>query len=353
MFSQSHLAKDWRRESCGPPLTETPDTRMIDGYGRRLDYLRLSVTDRCNLHCGYCRGPHDAYVPKTDLLSMEELARLCALFVETGIRKVRLTGGEPLVRKGIGLLLGRLGELVADGRLAELTITTNGTHLAPHVPQIVAAGIRRVNVSLDTLDPAAFRRQTGGDIDAVLAGIGAARAGGLDVKINAVAIRGVTEAAADDLIAWCGRHGMDVVFIELMPLHGSGCLTPDHALPLTELRSDLERRWTLRSCSHRTSGPAHYAEIAETGHRVGFIAPLSHGFCGDCNRLRLTASGKLYGCLAQADGYDLRRMVRDGADDAALRNALAAAVDRKPQGHDFHDGIRMEGPLRPMSATGG
>ncbi len=332
---------------------------MTDSFGRRIDYLRLSLTDRCNLRCAYCLGAEATFLPKGDLLSFEEVEQLCAAFVRLGMRKLRLTGGEPLVRKGVALLIARLGEHVAAGRLEELTLTTNGTLLARHAKALVMAGVRRVNVSLDTLDPEAFHAVTGlGGIGPVLEGIDAAVAAGLAVKINAVAMRGITEPAIDGMIAWCGAKGLDLSLIELMPMGLPDSFARNRALPLDTLRRALAERWTLLASEYHSGGPARYVTIAETGRRLGFITPLSHGFCATCNRLRLTASGCLYTCLNQSVGLHLAPLLRSGASEDTLEAAIRLAVAHKPARHRFprpdEENAGQDGaPRRFMNVTGG
>ena len=351
------------------PVPESEDSRqsfadgqrpcMTDSFGRRIDYLRLSLTDRCNLRCVYCLGAEATFVPKCDLLSFEEVEHLCATFVRLGMRKLRLTGGEPLVRKGVERLIARLGEHVAAGRLEELTLTTNGTLLARHARTLATAGVRRVNVSLDTLDPEAFRAVTGlGGIGPVLEGIDAAVTAGLAIKINAVAMRGITEPAIDGMIAWCGAKGLDVSLIELMPMGLSDSFAHDRALPLDALRRSLAERWTLLASEHHSGGPARYVTIAETGRRLGFITPLSHGFCATCNRLRLTASGCLYTCLSQSAGLPLAPLLRGGASEDTLEAAIRLAVVHKPAQHRFprpgEENAGQDGVSRRfMNVTGG
>ncbi len=328
---------------------------MIDPFGRAITYLRVSVTDRCDLRCVYCMAEEMTFLPKRDLLSLEELERIATAFIALGTRKLRLTGGEPLVRRDVMTLIDRLGRRLGAG-LDELTLTTNGTQLAQHAKALARAGMRRVNVSLDTLDPAIFTKLTRrGRIEQVLEGIFAARAAGLAVKINAVAMRGVNEDGFDELIGWCGQHGFDLCLIETMPM---GEITEDRTdqyLPLSIVRSRLRRRWTLSETGYRTGGPARYFDIAETGRRIGFITPMTHNFCESCNRVRLTCTGTLYMCLGQDDQADLRAVLRAGADDAELAAAIRAAIARKPKGHDFIIDRRQPRPAvaRHMSVTGG
>ncbi|MDE2515095.1 MAG: GTP 3',8-cyclase MoaA [Rhodospirillales bacterium] len=328
---------------------------MIDPFGRSITYLRVSVTDRCDLRCVYCMAEDMHFLPKADVLSLEELDRIAGAFVALGTRKLRITGGEPLVRRDVMRLFRRLGDRLGKG-LDELTLTTNGTQLARFAQELVACGVKRVNVSLDTLDPATFAQLTRwGKIDQVLDGIEAARAAGLAIKINAVAMKGVNEDHLDDLLAWCGTQGFDLCLIETMPM---GEITEDRSdqyLPLSLVRSRLRRRWTLRETEYRTGGPARYFTVAETGRRIGFITPMTHNFCESCNRVRLTCTGTLFMCLGQDDQADLRAVLRAGADDAALQAAIEAAIARKPKGHDFIIDRRHTGAAvaRHMSVTGG
>jgi cyclic pyranopterin phosphate synthase len=331
---------------------------LIDPFQRRITYLRVSVTDRCDFRCVYCMSEHMEFLPRNELLTLEELDRVCSAFVGLGVRKLRITGGEPLVRKGIMTLFAALGRHLASGALDELTLTTNGSQLKRYAAELAAIGVRRVNVSLDTLDPARFARITRwGRLAQVLDGIEAAAAAGLHVKINTVALRGVNEDEVHGLVAWCHARGHDLSFIEVMPM---GDLGNEDRLeqywPLTELRRELETRWTLTDTAERTGGPARYARVAETGGRIGFITPLTHNFCESCNRVRLTCTGQLYMCLGQDDDADLRAVLRAHPDDdAPVRAAIAAAIARKPKGHAFDYSRRIvEGQVtRHMSLTGG
>lgn len=328
---------------------------MIDPFGRAITYLRVSVTDRCDLRCVYCMAEEMTFLPKRHLLTLEELERISAAFIGLGTRKIRLTGGEPLVRRDVLTLVERLGRRLGGG-LDELTLTTNGTQLSRYAEDLYRAGMRRVNVSLDSLDPATFTALTRrGRVEQVLEGIFAAKRAGLAVKINAVAMRGVNEDHFDDLITWCGQHGFDLCLIETMPM---GEITEDRTdqyLPLSIVRGRLRRRWTLTETAYRTGGPARYFDIAETGRRLGFITPMTHNFCESCNRVRLTCTGTLYMCLGQDDQADLRSVLRDGASDAELEAAIREAISRKPKGHDFVIDRRQDRPAvaRHMSVTGG
>ncbi len=335
---------------------------MIDPFGRHVSYLRVSVTDRCDLRCVYCMAEDMTFLPKAEILTLEELDRLCGAFIRLGVDKIRLTGGEPLVRKNVISLFRSLGARIGprdrDGKgLRELTVTTNGTQLAKMAGDLHAAGVRRINVSLDTLDPATFTAITRwGKLEPTLDGIFAARAAGLAVKINAVALKGVNEDEFDRMIAWCGEHGFDLCLIETMPLGDiSGDRTQQY-LPLSLVRARLRQRWTLEDTDYRTGGPARYVTVKETGRRLGFITPLTHNFCESCNRVRLTCTGTLYMCLGQEDSADLRRPLRDPAlGEDGLEAAIRAAIARKPRGHDFVIDRRHQRPAlaRHMSVTGG
>ncbi|MBL8837981.1 MAG: GTP 3',8-cyclase MoaA [Alphaproteobacteria bacterium] len=329
---------------------------MIDPFARAVSYLRVSVTDRCDFRCVYCMAEDMTFLPKADILSLEELDRLCSAFVRLGVRKLRMTGGEPLVRRGVMNLFRSLGRHLESGALDELTVTTNGSQLPRYAAELAACGVRRINVSLDTLDPAKFKAITRwGDLAKVEDGLMAAKAAGLAVKINAVALKGVNEDEFDRLIEWSGRHGFDLVFIEVMPLGDIEPSRLDQYLPLSLVRTRIERNWTLQETDYRTGGPARYFTVAETGRRLGFITPLTHNFCESCNRVRLTCTGTLYMCLGQEDAADLRAPLRASADDALLDEAIRAAIARKPKGHDFVIDRRHRGPAvsRHMSTTGG
>ena len=338
------------------PTAYRSDTMdMIDPFGRAITYLRVSVTDRCDLRCVYCMSEDMTFLPKADVLSLEELERLCTAFIRLGTNKIRITGGEPLVRRDVQTLFQRLGGRLGQG-LDELTLTTNGTQLTKHAGALYAAGVRRVNVSLDTLDPARFAAITRwGKIEKVLDGIAAAKAAGLHVKINAVALKGVNEAEIDDMLAWCGEQGHDLCLIETMPMGDIGGDRTDQYLPLSLVRARLRQRWTLQDTSYQTGGPARYFDVAETGTRIGFITPMTHNFCESCNRVRLTCTGTLYMCLGQDDAADLRRVLRAGASDDELDAAIQDAITRKPKGHDFIIDRRNPAPAvaRHMSLTGG
>ena len=328
---------------------------MIDPFGRPITYLRVSVTDRCDLRCVYCMAEDMSFLPKAEILSLEELDRLCAAFIRLGTTKIRITGGEPLVRRDVMTLFRSLGARLGEGGLEELTVTSNGTQLVRHAADLFAAGVRRVNVSLDTLDPAAFTAITRwGRLEKTLDGIFAARAAGLAVRINAVALKGVNEDQFDPMLAWCGEHGFDLCLIETMPLGEVGDRMEQY-LPLSLVRSRLRQRWTLVDTDYATGGPARYYTVAETGRRIGFITPMTHNFCESCNRVRLTCTGTLYMCLGQEDAADFRRPLRAGASDSDLEAAILAAIERKPRGHDFVIDRRHTAPglTRHMSVTGG
>lgn len=329
---------------------------LIDPFGRAITYLRISVTDRCDFRCVYCMAEDMSFLPKADLLTLEELERLAGGFIALGTRKIRLTGGEPLVRRNILQLIERLGARLGQG-LDELTLTTNGSQLGKYADALAKAGVKRINVSLDTLDADKFTALTRwGKLGPVLDGIAAAKAAGIAVKINAVALKGVNEDEFDRMIAWCGAEGFDLVFIEVMPMGDiGGEARLDQYLPLSRVRADLMGRWTLTETDYRTGGPARYWHVVETGQRLGFITPLTHNFCETCNRVRLTCTGTLYMCLGQEDAADLRAPLRDGRDDAGLYDAVRAAIARKPKGHDFIIDRNHTAPAVPrhMSVTGG
>ena len=328
---------------------------MIDPFGRSITYLRVSVTDRCDLRCVYCMAEEMTFLPKRELLTLEELDRICAAFVRLGTNKIRITGGEPLVRRDVMRLFQSLGARLGHG-LNELVVTTNGTQLAKHAATLYEAGVRRINVSLDTLDPQKFHAITRrGLIEPTLAGIFAAKEAGLAIKINTVAMKDVNEDEFDGLLAWCGDHGFDLCLIETMPMGDISGDRTDQYLPLSIVRSRLRRRWALEETDYRTGGPARYFNVAETGRRVGFITPMTHNFCESCNRVRLTCTGTLYMCLGQNDDADLRSVLRSGASDAELDDAIREAISRKPKGHDFVIDRRHQQPAmaRHMSVTGG
>jgi cyclic pyranopterin phosphate synthase len=329
---------------------------LIDPFERPINYLRVSVTDRCDLRCVYCMAEDMTFLPKADVLSLEELDRLCSTFVDMGVRKLRLTGGEPLVRKNVMWLVDRLGRHLKSGALEELTLTSNGTQLAKHAGALADAGVRRINVSLDTLDPNKFAAITRwGKLDQVLDGLAAAKQAGLAVKINTVALKGINDDELDRLLTWCGECGFDLTFIEVMPMGEIGEQRIDQYLPLSMVRAKLAETWTLTDSDHQTGGPARYMEVKETGQKLGFITPLTHNFCESCNRVRLTCTGTLYMCLGQDDAADLRSALRADPNDAALQQAIREAITRKPKGHDFIIDRRSNQPAvgRHMSVTGG
>jgi len=329
---------------------------MIDPFGRHVSYLRVSVTDRCDFRCVYCMSEDMTFLPKKDVLILEELERMCTAFVRKGVKKLRLTGGEPLVRKNIMSLINNLGKLIDTGELEELTLTTNGSQLHRYADDLVAAGVKRINVSVDTLDPVKFQEATRwGKLEQVMTGLAAAKKAGLQVKINAVALKHLNAMEFDDMIRWCGENGFDLTLIETMPLGEIGEDRVDQYLPLSQVRQDLEKRWTLKEIPYRTGGPARYTEIVETGAKLGFITPLTHNFCESCNRVRLTCTGTLYMCLGQEDAADLRAPIRASEDDALLNAAIDEAIGRKPKGHDFIIDRRDSAPAvgRHMSVTGG
>ncbi|MFO1059430.1 MAG: GTP 3',8-cyclase MoaA [Dongiaceae bacterium] len=330
---------------------------MLDPFGRSITYLRVSVTDRCDFRCVYCMAEDMTFLPKAELLTLEELDRLCSAFVRLGVRKLRLTGGEPLVRKNVMSLLRALSRHRQSGALDELTLTTNGSQLARYAAELKACGVERVNVSIDTLDPERFAAITRwGRLDQVLGGVEAAAAAGLKVKVNAVALKGVNEDELDRMVGWCGERGFDLTFIEVMPMGDIGGENRlDQYLPLSVVRARLAQSWTLEDTDYRTGGPARYVRVRETGGRLGFITPLTHNFCESCNRVRVTCTGTLYMCLGQEDAADLRAPLRASESDDALEAAIRAAIARKPKGHDFIIDRRQSGPAVPrhMSVTGG
>jgi cyclic pyranopterin phosphate synthase len=328
---------------------------MIDPFGRSISYLRVSVTDRCDFRCVYCMTEHMTFLPKADLLTLEELERLCLAFVRKGVRRLRITGGEPLVRKNVMHLFERLGAHIGDD-LEELTLTTNGSQLATYAKALAACGVKRVNVSLDTRDPQKFREITRwGELSKVLAGIDAAVEAGLRIKINTVALKDVNEFEIADLLEWTHTNGFDFTLIETMPMGEIDGDRVEQYLPLSLVRARLTESYTLEESDYRTGGPARYVRVAETGGRVGFITPLTHNFCESCNRVRLTCTGRLFMCLGQEDSADLRAPLRASSDDAALARAIDEAIARKPKGHDFIIDRRHKKPAlaRHMSLTGG
>ena len=333
-----------------------PSAAMIDPFGRRISYLRVSVTDRCDFRCVYCMAEDMTFLPKADLLTLEELDRLCSVFITKGVRKLRLTGGEPLVRRNVMSLIRSLSRHLKSGSLDELTLTTNGSQLARFAGELAECGVRRLNVSLDTLEPAKFREITRwGDLDKVLSGIDAAQAAGLHIKINAVALKGVNDAEIPALIDWAHGRDMDLTLIEVMPMGEIGVGRIDQYLPLSMVRANLERRYTLTDLPDNTGGPARYVRVAETGGRLGFITPMTHNFCEACNRVRITCTGTIHTCLGQEDATDLRRPLRASSEDALVSQAIDRAIGTKPKGHDFIIDRRHNRPSvsRHMSVTGG
>ncbi|MPZ09781.1 MAG: GTP 3',8-cyclase MoaA [Kiloniellaceae bacterium] len=329
---------------------------MIDPFGRAITYLRVSVTDRCDFRCVYCMAENMTFLPKADILSLEELDRVCSAFVRRGVKKLRMTGGEPLVRRDIMKLFRSLSRHLDSGALEELTLTTNGSQLPRFAHEFADLGVRRVNVSLDTLDADKFAAITRwGKLDKVMEGLAAAKDAGLQVKINAVALKGVNDDEVDRLVAWCGDEGYDLTFIEVMPMGEIGEDRVEQYWPLSMLRAQLAEKWTLEEIDYRTGGPARYVRVKETGGRLGFITPMTHNFCESCNRVRLTCTGTLYMCLGQEDAADLRTPLRLSESDDLLDDAILEAIGRKPKGHDFIIDRRRKQPAvsRHMSVTGG
>ncbi len=332
-------------------------TQLIDPFGRAVTYLRVSVTDRCDFRCVYCMSENMTFLPKADILSLDELERVAGAFVRLGVRKLRLTGGEPLVRRNIMSLFRGLSRHLGTGALDELTLTTNGSQLPRFASELADLGVKRVNVSLDTLDSDRFAAITRwGKLDKVMAGLEAAKAAGLGVKINTVALKGVNDGEIHDLVSWAGAEGFDLTFIEVMPLGeiGEGARL-DQYMPLSLVRAHIQERYTLEESDYRTGGPARYVRVKETGGRLGFITPMTHNFCEGCNRVRLTCTGTLYMCLGQEDAADLRTPVRASESDEPLETAIHEAIARKPKGHDFIIDRDHNTPAvgRHMSVTGG
>jgi cyclic pyranopterin phosphate synthase len=329
---------------------------LTDPFGRAITYLRVSVTDRCDFRCVYCMAENMTFLPKADLLTLEELDRLCSAFVAKGVRKLRLSGGEPLVRRGIMTLVESLSRHLASGALDELTLTSNGSQLTKYATALKDTGVKRINVSLDTLDAEKFRAITRwGELDKVLAGIDAAQDAGLAVKINAVALKGVNEDELGSLVVWAHGRGMDITIIEVMPLGDIGEERLDQYLPLSMVRARLSQQFTLDEIDYTTGGPARYTRVRETGGRLGFITPMTHNFCESCNRVRVTCTGTLYMCLGQNDAADLRTPLRHSEANDLLDRAIDEAISRKPKGHDFIIDRRHRRPAlsRHMSVTGG
>lgn len=338
-------------------MTATPTVgEMIDPFGRMVDYLRVSVTDRCDFRCVYCMSENMTFLPKKELLTLEELDRLCTAFVDKGVKRLRLTGGEPLVRKNIMHLIGQLSRHLESGALDELTLTTNGSQLRKYATQLVDYGVKRINVSLDTLNADKFKAITRwGALDKVMDGIQAAREAGLHLKINAVALKGFNDTEIPEMIRWAHGEGMDLTLIETMPMGEIEEDRTDQYLPLSELRGDLAQSLTLNEIAYKTGGPARYFQVAETGGRLGFITPMTHNFCESCNRVRLTCTGTLYMCLGQDDAADLRTPLRASEGNELVSRAIDEAISRKPKGHDFIIDRTSKRPsvARHMSVTGG
>jgi cyclic pyranopterin phosphate synthase len=335
-----------------PPLSRP----MTDPFGRTISYLRVSVTDRCDLRCFYCMSEDMTFLPKADLLTLEELDRLCSAFIAKGVRKLRLTGGEPLVRRNVMSLVRSLSRHLTSGALNELTLTTNGSQLTRFASELADCGVRRINISLDTLDPAKFRAITRwGDLDKVLAGIEAARAAGLAVKINAVALKGLNEEEIPSLMEWAHGKGMALTLIEVMPMGDIGEGRIDQYVPLSLVRARLAKQYTLTDLAEDTGGPARYVRVNETGGKLGFITPMTHNFCESCNRVRITCTGTLHTCLGHEDASDLRKPLRASADNELLSTTIDRAIGLKPKGHDFIIDRRHKRPSvsRHMSVTGG
>ncbi|MGG7568583.1 GTP 3',8-cyclase MoaA [Rhodovulum sp. DZ06] len=343
-------------------MTTTADAGfapLIDPFARAITYLRVSVTDRCDFRCVYCMSENMTFLPKKDLLTLEELDRLCSSFVSLGVKKLRVTGGEPLVRRGIMTFFESMSRHLASGDLNELTLTTNGSQLSRHAQSLADCGVRRVNISIDTLDEKKFADITRwGRLKQVMQGIDAAQDAGLAIKLNAVALKGVNDDEVHDMVAFAGSRGMDITFIEVMPMGedmGDG-LRLDQYWPLSDVQAKLAERWTLTDSPHSSGGPARYVDVAETGRRIGFITPLTHNFCESCNRVRLTCTGQLFQCLGQETEFDLRKALRDNpGDDAPVRDAIRHAISHKPKGHDFDYSRQKVGGrmTRHMSHTGG
>src|SRR3954454_20311836 len=337
-------------------LPRAPSRPMFDPFGRRISYLRVSVTDRCDLRCFYCMSEDMTFLPKADLLTLEELDRLCSAFIAKGVKKLRLTGGEPLVRRNVMSLVRSLSRHLESGALGELTLTTNGSQLARFAGELRDCGVRRVNVSLDTLDPAKFRAITRwGDLAKVLSGIEAARSAGLAVKINAVALKNMNEDEIPSLMEWAHGNGMALTLIEVMPMGEIGSARIDQYVPLSLVRARLAKQFTLTELDDDTGGPARYVRVAETGGKLGFITPMTHNFCESCNRVRVTCTGTLHTCLGHEDASDLRKPLRASTDDDLLSAAIDRAIVLKPKGHDFIIDRRHNRPSvsRHMSVTGG
>jgi cyclic pyranopterin phosphate synthase len=331
-------------------------TDMIDPFGRAVNYLRISVTDRCDFRCVYCMSEDMNFLPKKEVLSLEELDRLCSAFIRKGVKQLRLTGGEPLVRRNIMSFMHAMRRHLDSGALEDLTLTTNGSQLSRFAHELVDCGVKRINVSLDTLDPEKFKQVTRwGDLNKVLAGLKAATNAGLHVKINTVALKNFNDIEIDDMLKWCGDQGYDLTLIETMPMGEIAGDRNDQYLPLSQVRQDLGERWTLTEIDYRTGGPARYVRVEETDAKLGMITPMTHNFCESCNRVRLTCTGTLYMCLGQDDAADLRAPLRASESDELLENAIDEAIGRKPKGHDFiiDRDTKTPSQSRHMSVTGG
>src|SRR5881394_2857941 len=329
---------------------------MIDPFGRTITYLRVSVTDRCDFRCVYCMAEEMTFLPKKELLTLEELDRVCSAFIRLGVKKLRLTGGEPLVRRDIMTLFRALGRHIREGSLDELTLTTNGSQLARYAGELRDCGVRRINVSMDTLDPAKFRAITRwGDLDKVLGGIEAARSAGLAVKINAVALKNLNEDEIPSLMEWAHGKGMALTLIEVMPMGDIGAGRIDQYVPLSLVRARLAKQYTLTDLDDNTGGPARYVRVSETSGKLGFITPMTHNFCESCNRVRITCTGTLHTCLGHEDASDLRKPLRASPDNELLGATIDRAIGLKPKGHDFIIDRRHNRPSvsRHMSVTGG
>ncbi len=342
-----------KNASGSEPMTQST---MIDPFGRAIDYLRVSVTDRCDFRCVYCMAEDMTFLPKRDLLSLEELDRLCTVFIEKGVRRLRLTGGEPLVRKNIMHLVRQISRHLKSGALDELTLTSNGSQLERFAGELADCGVKRINVSIDTLDPDKFHAITRwGRLEKVMRGIDAAEEAGLKIKLNTVALKGFNEDEIPAMLRWAHGRGMDMTVIETMPMGEIDGDRTDQYLPLSLLRAQLERQFTLKDIPFKTGGPARYVEVAETGGKLGFITPMTHNFCESCNRVRITCTGMLYMCLGQDDSADLRAALRASEGNDLLATAIDSAIARKPKGHDFIIDRRTNRPSvsRHMSVTGG
>jgi len=337
-------------------MSSSPQQTLVDPFGRIVDYVRLSVTDRCDFRCVYCMAEEMTFLPKKDLLSLEELEQITDVFISLGTRKIRLTGGEPLVRRNIMQLIEKLGQQVKQGHLDEVTLTTNGSQLHKMAKPLYDAGVRRLNISLDSRHADSFKKITRwGDLDIVMEGLQAAKAAGLKLKINMVALKGVNDTEFADMLRWCGDEGFDLTIIEVMPMGDIGSESRlDQYLPLHDVRAQLEREFTLIESPYKTAGPARYFDVRETGGRLGFITPLTHNFCESCNRVRMTCTGELYMCLGQDDNANLAKALREGGV-ARLEQAIKEAIGRKPKGHDFEISRQRSGPAvsRHMNVTGG